>query len=517
MRPLKLYVALLSAAAFAAISCGGEEEVPGGNTGARTGSTGGSNGSGAKPSNEGGSGNEGNVGNTSNAGDTGDGGEPPVLVDECEAPWEGTVTEPSVECDLDNLEDSGESLSGDIAANRTLTSGKTYALDGPTRVMPGVTLTIEPCVKILGQSPSSILVVMPGAYSGAAGSKPSAGGKIEAVGEPDAPIIFTSNQPVGERRPGDWGGLMLLGNAQKNEIPRVDDVVSRTAIEGLTSITQYGWDTAEFNEESSGSLAYVRIEYASYEVKANEETNGLTLGAIGSGTTLHHIMVTNSNDDCFEWFGGAVNASHLIAYNCDDDMFDADKGFSGKVQFAFGRQIEGTLETDSNGFEFDSSSSSVALLTTAEWSNVTLCGTKEEPSGSGTPRVGMGLRNGVAGGIRNTIVTGFDNGGLFLSDASNAPIALTFSSLFDNGALYGGSHAASATWLQDQEGNSIERPEGLCDCFSERPTPWPLKSVPGTEPGEGFEDGEAAYQGAFADATPESNWMRGKWVDWSNE
>jgi hypothetical protein len=525
MRSLNLGLSMLCAVLVTAVACGTpEEEVPGGNTGARAG-TGGSKsgeGSGAKAG-------KGGTGNTGNDGDGGDdtssmaGGPPIAQPDDCAGAWEGTVPEPSVECDLDNLEDSGQTLSGDIDSNRTLVSGKTYKLSGPTRVTPGTTLTIEPCVKVIGQSPSSVLVIMAGEYDGAPGSVPGPGAKIEAKGEADAPIVFTSSQPVGSRAPGDWGGLIILGNAIHNLAPRTNDVVTRPTIEGLTAVEPYGWDTHEFNEESSGTLSYVRIEYASYEVQAAEETNGLTFGAVGSGTTVNHIMVSNSNDDCFEWFGGTVNATHLIAYNCDDDMFDTDRGYTGRVQFAFGRQIEGTLETDSNGFEMDNGYDvSSTPRTLAEWSNVTLCGTAEEPvSGTTAPRVGMALRSAVGGAISNSLITGFDNGAFFVRDLPvlNRPlITVTHSSAFDNSALYeANNHVESPTWFQDQEGNSIERPEGMCDCFADPPTPFPLTQVPGGAPGDQFTDPDASYQGAFADAAPESNWMLGKWVDWSNE
>ncbi|HKY39207.1 MAG TPA: hypothetical protein VJN18_24885 [Polyangiaceae bacterium] len=521
MRPLKLGIAFASwTLALCAAACGDpEEEKPGGSGASSTGATGntGNKSSGGKSTGEGGADNTGNEATGGGDPVSMAGGEP--VGDECAAAWQGEVPAPTVECDLDNLTDSGETLSGDITQDMTLSSGMIYGLSGPTRVMPGVTLTIEPCVKIVGDAPTAVLVVMAGDYAGAAGGMPGVGAKIEAVGEPDAPIIFTSAAAPGDRLPGDWGGLMILGNAISNGASRTADVVTRPTIEGLTAATPYGWDTEDFNDESSGSLAYVRIEYVSREISANEETNGLTFGSVGSGTTVHHVMVSNSNDDCFEWFGGAVNASHLVAYNCDDDMFDTDRGYSGKVQFAFGRQIEGTLETDSNGFEMDNGQGPISRpRTLAEWSNVTLCGTKEEgAAGGNAPRVGMAFRSGVGGAITNTLVTGFDNGGMFVTVDVEDLITVTNSTVFDNGAIYNtAAHTLGTTWFQDQEGNSIDAPDGLCDCFADPPAPFPTATIEGVAPA-GFDDAAAGYQGAFPDAKPENNWMLGKWVDWSNE
>ena len=533
MRSYHLLTSLV-VAGLLGISCGGSGDVaPGGEgaTGGGTGTTGGTGGTGAtggkKPTSTGGKPTQSQGG----TGDMTDGGTDTAPVgggapeDKCGAGWLGKVAKPSVECDLVALEDSGESLTGDIDADRTLSSGKTYKLKGPTRILPGVTLTIPPCVKIIGEGPTSVLVAMPGDYGNVADTTPVGNGKLEAKGEADAPIIFTSSQPAGKRLPGDWGGVMLLGNAHENTAVRAQGVVTRPAIEGLDSQVQYGWDTDEFDDESSGSIEYVRIEYASREVRPGEETNGLTFGAVGSGTTIDHVMVSNSNDDCFEWFGGTVNASHLIAYNCDDDEFDTDHGFSGHVQFAFGRQIDGTLELDSGGFEFDTGVVGATPQSTPQFSNVTLCGTRENPPASGTaPRTGMALRTLVGGAILNTLVTGFENGGIAVTDnPANHPeidfITVTNSTVFDNSSLYDATpfrNFVGPTWFQDQEGNSIERPENFCNCFSNPPMPWPTATIDGGAP-DGFSDDKASYQGAFQDSTAESNWMLGKWVDWSNE
>src|SRR4051812_15922160 len=173
--------------------------------------------------------------------------------------------------------------------------------------MNGAVLSISACTKIVGTDSTAVLAILPGA-------------KIEAVGTQDAPILFTSSQPKGSRAPGDWGGLIILGNARTN---LATDVV-RPAIEGLVKAELYGSNTDAHNAESSGSLIYVRAECVGRQIGPDNEVNGITFGAVGSGTTVSHVEVSNCTDDCFEWFGGAVNADHLIALNCDDDEFDTD-------------------------------------------------------------------------------------------------------------------------------------------------------------------------------------------------
>ncbi len=437
--------------------------------------------------------------------------------DPCSQPWSGEELPPaSPACDLDNLEDGG-SLTGDITADRTLQRNHFYNLDGEVRVMAGKTLTIEPCVKILGSEASDVLVVMSADNLGDqactfSSGKPVQAGKLVAAGEPMAPIIFTSSRPKGQRTPGDWGGVMILGNAQHN-----DCAADRRAVtEGLEQTECYGWYTNEFNGESSGKLEYVRIEYASKQVDMGAETNGLTLAGVGSGTSIHHVMVSNSNDDCFEWFGGTVNAHHLIALNCEDDMFDSDKGFSGHLQFLFGRQFQSSGEGDSRGFEVDSGpgiDNPEHLYTRARFSNVTICG--GGPTDQNTSRNGLAFRANAEPALMNALVTGFAGGGI-LVQGSAAP-TVTYTTVFDNTngvQSLSPKSDVSAEWFTGQVGNSVDNP-GFCDCWQPKPVAVAVDRIPGVKP-EGFDDPDADYQGAFEDASSESNWMQGLWVDWSD-
>ncbi len=497
MRKLSRMI-LLSAAVIAplfAVGCGDDADSDN-PSGAGT-SSGGTSAGGTKASGGGGKGGN----NSSGKGGTGassDGGDEPVAGSDPGAQGGGGAG-PGAACDLDALEDGGAipvDANGEISEDTTLESGKFYTLDAVTLVNDGVTLTVEPCVKVLGTAPTAVLGVLPG-------------GKLEAAGKADAPIVFTSSKEAGERLPGDWGGLIILGNARVNQ--------PSPKIEGLIEATAYGSDNDDNNDESSGTLQYVRVEFVGRDIDgAGNESNGITFGGVGSGTTVDHVEVSNSIDDCFEWFGGAVNASHLVALNCDDDMFDADFGFSGHVQYAFGRQFEVSGENDSNGFEIDTAdNANIDPLTTAKWSNVTLCGgnTGSAPT---KPRNGAVLRRHAAGSIVNAIFTGFDTAAFSVRNTDKTPptaITLTSSLIFGNAATYDGTHDAPATWFEDQDGNvdgGSDVPEGF-DCYSNPPTP-PSSDIEGANPGSGFE--KAEFKGAVS---ADDDWLAESWIDWSED
>ncbi len=472
-----------------------------------------------KSSGHGGKGSSGGNDATGNAGGDGDVG----TASGCDVPWSAGLVGADDSCDLDNLPDGGVVLKGDITKDLSLPGGKSYVLHGETRVMGGASLILKPCTKIIGENHDAVLLIRPGA-------------KIEAVGEQDAPILFTSSQPKGSRAPGDWGGLIILGNARNNQATNI----VKPPIEGLVHAEFYGSNTDAQNGESSGSLVYVRVEYVGKQIAADNEINGITFGAVGSGTKVSHVEVANCTDDCFEWFGGTVNADHLISLNCDDDEFDTDNDFSGTVQFAFGRQFLTTQEADSNGFEMDTANPAfqpgppdpngqatlnmmdpVLPLTTTKWSNVTLCGQGPEQSLS-PPRIGAVLRRNVAASITNTILTGFAYGGLSVRDDSK-PVT-THSLVFENGKdgmttvapqPDNKTKSEPGTFFVEENANGVDAPPGHCDCWANPPAPFPLEAVEGGTPFG--EDADANYIGAFKRADVASNWMIGKWVSWDEE
>src|SRR5574344_866475 len=235
---------------------------------------------------------------------------------------------------------------------QTLKKG-TYILKGWVYIANGATLTIEPGTVIKGDKDTKAALIV------------ERGGKLIAKGTASDPIVFTSAQAPGARRPGDWGGLILCGRAQNNGVEK--------QIEGGPRSFYGGSD----NTDNSGVISYVRIEFAGYPFRTDQEINGLTFGSVGSGTQVDHVQVSYSNDDSFEWFGGAVNCKYLVAYHGWDDEFDTDNGFSGKLQFLLGvRNPKIADQSCSNGFESDNNANggTESPYTKCTFSNVTFVG-----------------------------------------------------------------------------------------------------------------------------------------------
>ncbi|MFM7329772.1 MAG: hypothetical protein ACKO3B_13705, partial [Bacteroidota bacterium] len=207
-------------------------------------------------------------------------------------------------------------LQGNLTT-QTLVATKPYLLVGQVFIPSGVTLTIPAGTIIKGdKATKAILLVQPG-------------GKLVANGTANNPVVFTSNQDVNARDRGDWGGLVILGNAFVNQS-------ARPAIEGVTPTQNYGTigtDPTINATENSGTLQYVRVEYAGIELTPNNETNSVTLGGVGNGTTMNYVQVSYGGDDGFEWFGGTVNGKYLVSHSTWDDDFDTDFGWGGNVQF----------------------------------------------------------------------------------------------------------------------------------------------------------------------------------------
>ena len=256
-------------------------------------------------------------------------------------------------------------VSSKITTNTTWTANNTYKLSGQIFVTGNATLTIEPGTVILGDHTAvgACLLI-------------AKGSKLIANGTASQPIVFTSDNAPGSRNKGDWGGVILLGKGAYNLNNGVANV------EGLAASadTQYGGGLTPDNADNSGSLKYVRIEFPGYVYALNTEINGLTFGAVGSGTTIDYVQVSHSNDDSFEWFGGAVNCKHLIAYRGLDDDFDTDNGYSGNCQFGLGvrdpQVSDAPAVSTSEGFESDNnaSSTSVTPYTAAIFTNFTMIG-----------------------------------------------------------------------------------------------------------------------------------------------
>lgn len=239
-------------------------------------------------------------------------------------------------------------FTGDV----TLEKG-TYLLKGWVYIDEGAKLTIPAGTIIKGDKQTkAALIVEPGGY-------------VEAKGTKDAPIVMTSEEAPGNRRPGDWGGLIICGKAKNNQTTQ--------QIEGGPT-TKHGGNN---DSDNSGIYQFIRVEFAGYPFDTDKEINGITFGSVGNGTTIDHLQVSYCNDDSYEWFGGSVNCQYLVAYKGWDDEFDTDNGFSGTVQYCLSIRDPRIADTSqSNGFESDNCANGdiVEPFTTATFKNVTFIG-----------------------------------------------------------------------------------------------------------------------------------------------
>jgi hypothetical protein len=301
-------------------------------------------------------------------------------------------------------------VQGDITGTVNWTKDKQYLVKGFLRVQEGGVLNIEAGTVIFGDTETKGTIVV------------QRGGKINANGTADNPIVMTSEKSPGLRQPGDWGGLVICGKAPNN-------VPGGTAeLEGGYGAFHGGNDPAD----NSGVVRYVQINYAGIPINPNEEVNTLTMGSVGSGTVIEHVYAAYGLDDAFEWFGGTVNCKYLVAYRGLDDDFDVDLGYSGHVQFGLG--IRGASLADqsgSNGFEVDNDGqgSTNTPFTAATFSNITIIGPKADRNTAISLQFqnAAQLRRNNKLKIHNSFLTGYPNG--FFIDGSGAAANATASEL----------------------------------------------------------------------------------------
>lgn len=314
-------------------------------------------------------------------------------------------------------------VTADITANTTWTADKTYTLKGFIHVGNGATLTIQPGTKIMGDFATlgSSLFILRGA-------------KINAVGTAANPIVFTSSRPVGQRQPGDWGGLILIGNAKINRTGTVNVEGTGTdgnaVVSGKNYTVAYSGGTAD--DDNSGTLSYVRVEFAGYAPLQDQELNSFTFAAVGSGTRISYLQAMAGLDDSYEFFGGGLIGDHLVSYESGDDHFDMSEGFKGKLQFLIALQTtqitprtgSGSLATDPEGIENDGCNGSGCDLgfnstpfTVPVIANFTLIGTGDAATSGSSGGLGMMLRRGTGGFYVNGVVARYPRGGVSLRDA----------------------------------------------------------------------------------------------------
>jgi hypothetical protein len=300
-------------------------------------------------------------------------------------------------------------LRGRINADTILRKGNTYILNGLVYMVGNHTMTVEAGTTVKG------------AFSGTdvAALIITRGSKLVAIGTPTEPVIFTSASP--NPQSGDWGGIVLCGKAPINTtyngtvgLYQVEGGIDNANGDGLAGSGDVAVPTPVPND-NSGTLKYVRIEFAGYAFQPDKEINSLTLAAVGSGTTIDHIEVTYAKDDAYEWFGGTVNCKYLIAYKTQDDDFDTDNGFSGKVQFGLIMRDSVIADiSNSEAFESDNNASGTTATpkTTAIFSNITAIGPKATLANIGSTlfRTGAHIRRNSGISLFNSIIMGWPRG-----------------------------------------------------------------------------------------------------------
>lgn len=317
------------------------------------------------------------------------------------------------------------SVSGDIVSNTTWTSNNIYTLTGGfVYVTNNATLTIEPGTIIKGNATALVI---------------TRGAKIIAEGTQTQPIVFTSYKPntggIGGRAAGDWGGILMLGKAP------INDPAGQRLGEGGIDPTKGLYGGTDPND-NSGILKYVRIEFAGIAFQPNNETNGLTMGGVGAGTTIDYVQVSYGGDDAFEWFGGTVNCKHLIVNKTVDDMFDTDYGFGGRIQFAVGVSDSTVADiSGSNGFESDNDATGTTNgpITKPIFTNVSIFGPRATATSTGFApnfKRALHLRRSTSTCTYNSVFVGFPVG-LKIENANTANNAQSGTLQFKNNIIAG--------------------------------------------------------------------------------
>ncbi|MBL7128564.1 MAG: T9SS type A sorting domain-containing protein [Ignavibacteria bacterium] len=332
--------------------------------------------------------------------------------------------------------DSTTLNNNNITSSITLNASTKYIMKGFVYVKPPAVLTIPAGTLIYGDKATTGTILI------------ERGAQIIANGTATQPIVFTSRLDTGERGPGDWGGIILLGKAEINTVSGADTA----AIEGMPVYVQPAYYGGHDNSDNSGVLRYVRIEFPGINLTgvSGNEINGLTMGGIGSGTTIEYVQVSYSGDDSYEWFGGTVNCKYLISYKGVDDGFDTDNGYRGNLQFLIDVKDSNIADiSGTNGFESDNNANSPVNFNTPRtkpiFSNVTLVGPLRTLSTSVNPnhKRGIHIRRNTLLNVYNSIVMGFKTGTRF--DGTGVANACNGDTISFKSLIYAGNQTLADT------------------------------------------------------------------------
>ena len=388
-------------------------------------------------------------------------------------------------------------VDANVDADTTWSCENIYILDGQIFVN-GATLTIEPGTTVKGLGGSALVI--------------EKDAMLMADGTADAPIVFTSNSTSPAR--GDWGGLVLLGDAPTN-------LGAPGNAEGFVNAPTYGGDDAAHN---CGTLRYVRVEYAGFAISEGNELNGITFYACGSGTTVSYVQSHMGQDDGMEWFGGGFDADHLISTGAADDSFDIDQGFGGNFQFLFVHQDptigDNCFEISNQGDDFAATPRTAPIV-----ANATCVG-----SGSGGDKSkGITYKEGTNGQTWNSIITNATNEAVLLTHPETQAEAMAGNLAFAGDFIYGNGETAfntgsSATWtgadlqawIESAGMNVLDTDAGLPSAAWGSPNIAPAADSAAAGAGQTLPSGFTAtdYAGAVEPGTSD-DWTQAAWINYT--
>jgi hypothetical protein len=395
-------------------------------------------------------------------------------------------------------------VNNDITTNTTWEAKNVYVLPRLKQVFvsSGATLTIEPGTVIQGEQ-GSVLVITRGA-------------KIMAEGTKEKPIVLTSSQPNGQKSAGWWGGLLVLGAAPINTNKATGS--DEATFEAFTSAIPEGKFGGTNPNDSSGTLEYVRIEFAGFNFVADREFNNLTFCGVGSGTVVDYVQVHGGSDDGVEFFGGTVNVKHFISSQNQDDGFDTDNGWRGKAQFLIVQNIShpATRPEASNGYESDNHATQASYTqdprTEPTIYNATIIG---DHAYTGVASFAGVFRRGTGGHYFNHVFYNFPKGPEFRDPETKAQLdanklEIKYSMFFNNDGSATNLPAAQATgdideslYINTANMDQMNVDPGLvADAMSKtapnfKPNPSSSAlSTGATPPSDGFFDTTATFIGA---------------------
>ncbi len=277
-------------------------------------------------------------------------------------------------CNKDNTTPEDDGLKGTVTEDMTLEANRTYYLTGSLQVQAPATLTIEEGARLVAKNNGEVIYILI-----------EQGAKIDAQGTAGNPIVMTAEKA----EEGAWGGLHICGKAHTN----------LGANGGMSEIGNAPYGGTDDND-NSGILRYVRLEYTGYAFDDQHESNGISLYGVGAGTQISYVQTYVGSDDGIEFFGGSVNVDHCVVVDCTDDSFDWTEGWNGTAHHLVAYQSDVTcdclMECDNNG-----DNASATPVSHPKLSHVTLIG-----NGSSENSRGIRLRAGTQVTLDNAVITG---------------------------------------------------------------------------------------------------------------